>query len=97
MKNKEAYIEKFEAQIKELQADIDKLDAKARQSEADMKIKYQDELEQLRRKRDQLEGRLTEIKKASDDAWEELKAGAEKAYDELKFSWKSAMSRFRNE
>lgn len=97
MKNKEAYIDKFDAKIEELQADIDKLDAKARQSEADMRIKYQDELEQLKAQRDLAKSRLDEIKNSSDDAWEELKAGTEKAFDELKSSWNAAKSKFSKE
>jgi hypothetical protein len=47
--NKEAYVQKFQAQIKEWNADLDKLQAKAQNAEADTKIKLDEQLTALRR------------------------------------------------
>ncbi len=95
MENREAYIEKFNAQLKEIRADLDKLDAKARQSEADLKIKYQDQIEDLKRKQIEAQAKLDEIKNSSGDAWQELKAGADVAFENLKISWNNAWEKFK--
>jgi multidrug resistance efflux pump len=96
MENKEAYIEKFNARIKALQADLDKLDAKARQSEADVKIKYQNEIEVLNKKKVEAQTKIDELKNISGGAWQDLKEGADKALTDLKTSWQSAMNKFKH-
>jgi chromosome segregation ATPase len=95
MEEKNAYIKKFNARIQELQADLDKLDAKAHKSEADMRIKYENEINQLKQKQTEAQAKLEEIKNASEDAWTEFKAGADKAYEDLKSSWKAAWDKFK--
>jgi hypothetical protein len=45
MDNKEAFEKKHEAKIEEMKAEIDRLKAKAKQSEADSQIKYEEKIE----------------------------------------------------
>jgi DNA repair ATPase RecN len=95
MKNKAVYIEKFNAYLKELQADLDKLEDKVRKSEVDLKIKYKDDIENLKKKKAGLQAKLDEIRSSSGEAWNELKEGTDKAFDDLKKSWSAAWQKFK--
>lgn len=95
MSKKEAYEKKLQAQLDEWNSEIDKLKAKADQAEADAQLEYYQQIEELRAKQEQYSQKLAELKTASDDAWEDIKAGVESAWDSLNRSLKSAKSRFK--
>ncbi|WP_295628547.1 coiled coil domain-containing protein [uncultured Nitrosomonas sp.] len=95
MSMKEAYEKKLQAQLDECAAEIDKLKAKAAKAEADAQIEYYKQIEELKSKQATVNGKLSELKDASEDAWEDLKAGAESAWDSLSGALKSAASRFK--
>jgi predicted nuclease with TOPRIM domain len=92
---KKAYEEKYQAKLDEWRAEIDKLSAKARQSSADARIRYQEEIEKLKKRRSDAETRLEEMRKSSGEAWRDLKGGADNAWDEVERAFKQAMTRFR--
>lgn len=91
---RDAYVQKLKAKIDEWTADIDKLSAKAEQAKADAKIKYQQELEELRAKRQELEDRIANIQSAGESAWEELKQGVESSWEVWKASFSRAKTAF---
>ena len=95
MSIKETYQQKLKAQLDEWSAEIDKLKAKADKAEADTKLEYYEKVEDLREKQAAANAKLTGLITASDDAWEDLKAGAESAWLALGESVKSATSRFK--
>lgn len=95
MKNREAYREKLEAQMREWSAKIDLLKAKADQAEAEAKIEYSKRIEDLRQRKEALQAQLAELKNAGDAAWEEIKSGVEKASAELKSAVESAAAKFK--
>jgi len=95
MKNKEAYRQKLEAQMREWSAKIDVMKAKADQAEADAKIEYQNRIEDLRQKKEALQAKLSELQNASDAAWKDIKAGTERAAADLKDALQSALSKFK--
>jgi len=92
---KEAYEKKLQAQLDECAAEIDKLKAKADKEKANAQITYYKQIEELKSKQATLDSKLSELKEASEDAWEDLKAGAESAWDSLSGALKSAASRFK--
>ena len=94
---KKAYQEKVETQLKEWGAKIDELKAKAEKSKADLKIKYEEQIEELRRKQEEVKGKLSEIKGSGGEAWEDLKAGVERALGDLNNAIGKAFSRFKKE
>jgi len=63
MNKKEAYQEKFDAQLREWSAKIDELKAKADQAKAEAKIEYYEQIEALR---SQTGGCANEITRAVD-------------------------------
>ena len=83
MASKEAYQKKYEAQLKEWDARLDQLSAKAAKATAEARIRYENELEDLRRKRAAALRTLEALSKRSEGAWEDLKDGAEKTCAEM--------------
>jgi len=95
LKERQAFREKMEAQLREWTAKIDQLKAKTDQSKADAKIEYHQRINELREKRKIMQGRLDDLKGASDDAWESLKTGVRKAGDDLKNAVENAVAKFK--
>ena len=95
MSMKEAYEKKLQAQLDEWNAEIDKLKAKAANAEADVQIEYHKQIGELHSLQKSANGKLSKLKEASDDAWEDLKFGVESACDSLGSAIKSAVSRFK--
>ncbi len=79
MSMKESYQQKLQAQMDKWNAEIDKLKARADKQDADVKIEYYEQIENLRLKQQAATDKLTALMSASDEAWEELKAGVESA------------------
>jgi len=69
---RDAYVEKLKAQLDEWNTDIDKLAAKAAHAEVNAKIEYQNQLDDLRAKRDDVRDKLLAVQQAGDGAWEDL-------------------------
>ncbi len=95
MSQRDAYIEKLHAKIDEWNADIDKLMAKANQLEADSRMEYKRQAGILKRKREEIERKLNEIKVSGGGAWEDLKSGMDLAWESMNEAVKSALSRFK--
>lgn len=95
MSMKDAYQQKLQSQLDEWHAEIDQLKAKANAAEADTKIEYEKEIEELEAMQATANEKLDHLKNASDDAWEDLKAGMDNAWSSIERSLNSARSRFK--
>ena len=95
MATKEAYRKKFEAQLKEWDAKLDTLTAKAQKASADARIKYENELENLKTKRAAVHKALEELGRRSENAWGDVKDGAEKTWDEMSKALEKVAARFK--
>ena len=95
MKTREEYIDQMAAQLKEWSAKIDELECKAREAKADAKINYENQISQLKDKRDGALQKLHELKGASAEAWDILKAGAETSWTDLKNAVTAAAEKFK--
>jgi uncharacterized coiled-coil DUF342 family protein len=93
--DRKVFIDKLTAQLKEWDTEIDQLEAKAEKAKADVKVEYNQQVHELKQKKDAAKSKLEEIIKAGDEAWDELKFGADKAFDEMKFAFEAAISRFK--
>jgi chromosome segregation ATPase len=69
--------------------------ARVDDAEADAKINYQKQLEEMRTQRDEAEAKLKDLREASDNAWDDMKSGFDKAWDSLSNAFTSSMSRFK--
>lgn len=90
MSEREAYIDKLTAKLKEWDAELDKLQAKAEGLSADARIQLERRAGAWREKRGELRGRLEQMKSSGDSAWGEIEAGLERSYDELKRAFERA-------
>jgi predicted nuclease with TOPRIM domain len=95
MNMKESYRQKLQAQLDQWSAEIDKLKARAEKADADIRLEYFEQIEDLKVKQQAATDKLDELMSASDDAWEELKAGVESARFTLGEAVERAAARFK--
>lgn len=95
MEDRQIYIDKMAAQLKEWDAEIRKMEAKADAAKADLKTDYQQQISELRRKKQEAQKKLTQIQEAGEGAWDELKDGLEQSWKTLESSVKNALAKFR--
>lgn len=81
---KEEYIGKVQKEMDELKAEIGKLKTEARKASAKAKAKLDDDIKVSEDKWKTAERKFVELKSASADAWEGMKAGVDKAMEDLK-------------
>ncbi len=96
MSDRDAYVDKMKAKLDEWNAEIGKMEAKSRQAEADMRLKYDEQLKKLRARRDEAEAQLKELQKASEDSWHRMRKGMDEAWDDMSRAFREAMERFRS-
>ncbi len=97
MMAKTAYVRKMEAQLEAWEADISELRARAEQASAELRVKYNEQLEALQKNQRAAREQLDELEQASDEAWEDLRTGAEATWEDLKTAVERAVSRFMEE
>ena len=95
MKNREEYIDKLAAQLKEWSAKIDELEVKARAAKEDAKHGYENQVSELKKKREIATRKLQELKSTSSEAWDVVKAGAETAWADLMKAVNEAKEKFK--
>ena len=83
MSTRDEYIEKAKAQLDEWNAAIDQLEAKSKQEKAEIKMKYEKQVKEMKAKRDALREKIKSITGATDDAWETLKTESGKLLDDM--------------
>lgn len=84
MDKQREYVEKLSAQMVEWDNQIDRLKDKVAGATADTSSDYYQAIAALQRKRDEAGERLQRIAVASEDEWEDLKAGADQALGEVR-------------
>jgi len=83
MKTKKAHVGKIESQLKRWGAKLDELVAKAGEAGAEIKVEYQQHLDDLKAKHSVVQAKLAALKTASGAEWETIKAGLDSADHEL--------------
>ena len=92
---KERYQKEVEATLSELNDKIKDLQSKAEQAGTDTKAKYNEIIEELRKKQEEAQSKLNDIKSKSVDAWKDNKSGMDAALENLKKSYNDAVSHFK--
>lgn len=95
MNMKEPYRQKLQAQLDQWSAEIDKLKARADEADADIKLEYYEQIEDMKVKQQAATDKLADIMSASDDAWEDLKDGVESAWSSLDEAIEKAAGKFK--
>ena len=92
MAKRDEYLEKFKAQLDQWNADLARLEAKAQEAQADARLRYEAEIEELRQRREDARERMKELERASEDARDDFRKRAEKAWTELDEGFRKAWS-----
>lgn len=96
MSSKDDYIRKLQNQLDKWNAQIDRLVVQAALAKAEARVEYHDEITALREKRDELLGKLDQLKHASEGAWEDVKSGLEQAWSAVEKAFGAASKRFKD-
>jgi uncharacterized coiled-coil DUF342 family protein len=89
------YVQKLKGKIEEWNSDFDQLENKADEAKAEIRTKFQKEVQDLKTKRKELNEKIGVLRKSGEVAWEDVKVGADIAYQALGEALKSAKSRFK--
>jgi len=95
MTDKGAYVKKLDAKLDEWNAEIDRLKAKAEMAEAESRLEYQKEIENLQKRRSEAEEKLADLRQAGEGAWEDLKSGVQSAWNSMEDAVKAVRSKFK--
>jgi DNA-binding transcriptional regulator GbsR (MarR family) len=90
----QAFREQAEARLAEYEKNIDQLQAKAEKLEGDAKAKAEQQLTQLRQKRDAAAEKLKELGSSGGNAWEQIKSGVEAALEDLGNTYQKVAAEF---
>jgi hypothetical protein len=95
MSERNAYEEKFAAQLKVWEAEVQKLQAQADKASADVKADYYRRIDELKTHLDEAQKRYQQMVEANTTAWEEFRAQSDAAWQDLADGINAAWNRFR--
>ena len=90
----QAFQEQTEAKVDDYKEKIDQLQAKAEQLEGDAKAKAEQQLTELRQKRDEVAEKLKGLGSSGEGAWDQIKSGIEAAMEDLGNAYKKVAEEF---
>lgn len=91
---RDEFVANLKKQLDEWNAKIDALEVRARQQAGEAEVQADRGLAELRKRREELQRKLREIREASGEAWSDLIEGAEHARDAVGAAFKRARSRY---
>ena len=92
MSQKDAYVQKINAQLDEWKAKLDVVKAKAKNKGADSRIDYEKKADELDEKLAALREKRDELKKSAEDNWDQIRQKAEKQMEDVKSTLASLTS-----
>ena len=94
MSKRDEYVAKLKNKLDEWNKDVDKLEAKSEHVKEEVKEKYHEELEVVKKQRDNARAKAMELIESGEEAWEELKVGVEQAWQKFTEAVDKAHSKF---
>jgi ElaB/YqjD/DUF883 family membrane-anchored ribosome-binding protein len=95
MSTKEAYKQKINAELGLAQAKLVEFKAEVKNSAADVRVKYNEHLDELQGMVDTTKEKLKGLDSAGEDAWEHLKDGIESAWNSLGTALDDTAAKFK--
>jgi len=92
----EAYKQKAKAHLKEINARMQIVEANAEKAGADVKIKYQKNIDDWKSRFSDIETKLEKLSDSTGDAWKDIRSGIDSAMDELNNTIDKAKKQFNN-
>lgn len=96
MTAREEYVRKMHSKLDQMNNEIDKLVASKDKIAESGRIEFDKQMDELRRRRDDALAKLDQLQGASENAWEDIKAGTELAWEAITQSIESARTRFKS-
>ncbi len=90
----QAFNEQMKTKLAEYNDDIDKLQAKVEELGGDAKAKAEQQMTELRQKRDDVSKKLQDLSSSSGNAWEQLKSGIDTAMEDLGNAYEKVVAEF---
>jgi chromosome segregation ATPase len=94
MTDKKAYADKLSAEIEKWDSEIGVMRAKAKSASADARIEYDRQINDLEKRRDELDAKLDELRNSSGNAWDDIKDGVDRAWKNMSSAVQNATDRF---
>lgn len=94
MKTREEYVQTLKAQLDRWNADVTKWEAQLKSAKADMKVRYEKDLEGVRDQREKALYQMKLLEKASATAWGDFTQGADEAWDRMRKAVEQARTHF---
>lgn len=80
-KSRDQWVAAIKTQLDETNAMLDDLEKKTSKASSDAQAKYEDQIAKLQAQSEEVQEKLSEMAKASEDSWRELLSEAEKMRD----------------
>jgi len=94
MEKKNLYTEKLDSEFEKYNENIDKLITRADNASDGVKTELTSQIEMLKRKRADIEGKIFELKHAGEEIWESIMQGTQDSLDDIKQGIRSAGDEF---
>jgi predicted nucleic acid-binding Zn-ribbon protein len=94
MTKRDEYVAKMKSQLDDMNTQLDKLAAKSKSATEEMQAKYKQEMADLRAQSGKANAKLDDMRKAGEDAWENMIAEMDKIGDAFKHSYNYFKSQF---
>jgi ABC-type phosphate transport system auxiliary subunit len=95
MEDKKSYLQRIADQLKQWDHEIEELKAKAIAAKAESKAEILKQIEELRLKKKTAQGKLIQLRKAGDEAWDTMKSGLERSLSEFKGAFSKSVAKFK--
>lgn len=95
MGNRHEYVESLKKKLDDWNAKIDELEVKAKLAEMENRSKYESEISNLKKQREEIKEKIDQMPQSSEKAYEELRKGVERAWDVLGDAYKKAKDQFK--
>lgn len=93
-KTRDEYVKQLKEQLDRWNGDVTKWEAQAKSAKADLKTRYEKQLEALRAQREQAQYNLRLLENASATAWSDFTAGADEAWKQMREGVAKARTHF---
>ena len=87
--------DKIKAQLDAWNAQIDKMQAEAKKAPADSRIRYEEQIKEMRQRRDEAEDKMREARAASENAWDDMSNSFVDAWKIINEGFQNATKRFK--
>lgn len=95
MDQRQAYEKKAQAELDLLEARLQEIRARAQMARADVALNLQQQINELKARRDDMRRQMEQMSGAGQDAWQELKQGFGRAAEELRAALDRAADRLK--